>query len=495
MIDRRSPSWYVIGLPLSWTGGRFNMRSRLFCLAFLAISIEACAQDVKPAAPPSSFDLDAIDAYVASVVREKGLTGLALSIVRDGKIVLSKGYGKRSMEDGTPVEPDTIFAAGSVTKQFACACVLLLAEDGKLSVDDKVSQYFPELTRGGDITLYQLMTHTSGYPDYYPLDFVDRRLSKPSPIDTIIKEYAGAKLDFEPGARWSYSNTGYLILGRVVEKVSGQSLGAFLKSRILDPVGMVNAEFEPVKGDLSRPRGHLSFALGDSEPARPEADGWLHAAGGLWASTPDLARWDIALMEGRILKPESVRLMTTPVLLNDGRLRDYGCGLSVRREGSGNILSHGGAVSGFRASNTLIPRTKSAVIVLMNDEQSEGEIVSTIVGLLNKKDAVADTPKVDGPPAKEAALAFFHQMQDGKLDRSGLGEEFSLYLTDDRLQKAAPKLKALGEPTKADASNPRERGGLEVCTIRLTFPSVVLEGLMYRSTDGKIQQLLFNKTD
>jgi D-alanyl-D-alanine carboxypeptidase len=471
------------------------MRFRLLFLVFLIFTGEARAQSTKGVEPPKTFDLEAIDAFVASEVRTRGITGLSLSIVSDGKIVFSRGYGSRVAGEEHPIAADTSFAIGSVTKQFACACILKLAEDGKLSVDDKVAKYYPDLTRAGEITLYQLMTHTSGFPDYYPLDFVDRRLIKPRPVDEIIREYAGGKLDFEPGARWSYSNTGYLILGRVVEKVSGQPLGAFLKSRILDPVGMVNAEFEPVKGDRSRPRGHLSFALGDSEPARPEADGWLHAAGGLWASTPDLARWDIALMEGRILKPESVRLMTTPVLLNDGRLRDYGCGLSVRREGSGNILSHGGAVSGFRASNTLIPRTKSAVIVLMNDEQSEGEIVSTIVGLLSKKDAVADVPKVDGPPAKEAALAFFHQMQDGKLDRSGLGEEFSLYLTDDRIQKAAPKLKALGEPTKADASNPRERGSLEVCTIRLTFPSVVLEGLMYRSTDGKIQQLLFNKAD
>ncbi len=200
-------------------------------------------------------------------------------------------------------------------------------------------------------------------------------------------------------------------------------------------------------------------------------------------------------MLGRMLKPESMRLMTTPVTLNDGRVRDYGCGMNLKREGSTLILSHGGAVSGFRASNTLIPATRSAVVVLMNDEKSDGAIVSTIVNLLKPKETVADVPKVDGPPAKEAALDFFHQMQAGKLDRSKLAEEFSVYLTDERIEKAAPRLKALGEPTKVDAGSPRERGGLEVCNIRLTFDKLVLEGLMYRSPDGKIEQLLFNKAD
>jgi D-alanyl-D-alanine carboxypeptidase len=471
------------------------MRASLFCLAFLVVPIAACAQDSKPPEPPKTFDLDAIDAYVAAVVRDSGITGLSLTIVRDGKMVFSKGYGKRSLEDGAPVEPDTIFAAGSVTKQFACACILLLAEDGKLSVDDKVSKYFPELTRASDITLYQLMTHTSGYPDFYPLDFVDRRLSKQTPVDALIKEYAGGKLDFEPGARWSYSNTGYTILGRVVEKVSGEPFGMFLKKRILDPVGMKNSVFEPAPGTRGLARGYTPFALEGPKPAIPEADGWLYAAGGLWASAPDLARWDLALMGGQVLKPESLRLMTSPVVLADGRVRDYGCGLSLGRNNGVRVLSHGGAISGFRASNSIVPGTRSAVVLLINDEQSEPNISQTIQRLMAKNDSQSDVPKIQGPPAKDVALDFFHQMQSGKLDRSKLGEEFSVYLTDDRINAAAPRLKALGEPETVAVSDIRERGGMEVCTVHLTFKSLKLEGLLYRSTDGKIQQLLFGKAD
>ena len=134
------------------------------------------AQAPKTADPPKTFDLAAIDAYVAAQVRDEGYAGLSLTIMREGKVVMAKGYGKRLLEPGAAVEPDTPFAVGSVTKQFTCACVLLLAEEGKLSIDDKVAKYEPSLTRAGDITLHDLMTHISGYPDFYPLDFVDRRL-------------------------------------------------------------------------------------------------------------------------------------------------------------------------------------------------------------------------------------------------------------------------------------------------------------------------------
>jgi D-alanyl-D-alanine carboxypeptidase len=465
----------------------------LAVVASLACSSLAHGQSAGPVELPSKFEVGAVDAYVADVVQRKGLAGLSLAVVKDGEVVLAKGYGKRSLEAGSPVEPETPFAAGSVTKQFACACILLLAEDGKLSVDDKVAKYFPDLTRAGDITLHQLMSHTSGYPDYYPLDFVDRRLLKPTPVDSIIKEYAGARLDFEPGTRYSYSNTGYLILGRVVEKVSGEPFGEVLRKRIFVPAGMTRSAFEPAGADPSRARGYLPFALGTLEPAKPEAEGWLYAAGGLWASASDLARWDIALMSGKILKPESLKLMTTPVTLSDGRIKDYGCGLVVARNGAETILSHGGAVSGFRATNILVPRTKSAVVVLINDEQSDPAIAQAIVGLLIKPETPPDIPKVAGPPPRDAALDFFRQMQAGELDRSKLGEEFSVYLTDDRVKAASPRLKALGEPTKAEVLSTSERGGMEVASIRLTFKSAVLRGLLYRSTDGKIQQLLFEK--
>jgi D-alanyl-D-alanine carboxypeptidase len=469
----------------------------LLLLVLLASFSLARAQSPKTAVPPDSFDLAAIDAYVAVQVRDQGYAGLSLTIMREGKVVMAKAYGKRLLDQEAAVEPETAFAVGSVTKQFTCACILLLAEDGKLSIDDRVAKYEPSLTRAGDITLHDLMTHLSGYPDFYPLDFVDRRLVKPILPESLLAEYAGAKLDFEPGARWSYSNTGYTLLGQVVAKVSGKPFGQFLKERILDPVAMTHSSFEPgpeIKGQI---KGYTSFALGPLEPAEPEASGWLYAAGGLWASAPDLARWDFALMEGRVLKPESYRVMTTPRALKSGHTTGYGCGLNVRQIDGETVLIHGGAVSGFLSVNAMIPRNKSAVILLTNTEHLPADSLhSTILRLLlddQKKHGPSHVPKVNGPPPDEDALDFLHQMQAGKLDRDKLGEEFLLFVTNPRLQAAAPRLKALGEPEKVEITGTYERGGMEVATIRFKFKTAELGGLLYRTPDGKIQQFLIRK--
>jgi CubicO group peptidase (beta-lactamase class C family) len=455
------------------------------------------AEPAKPVEPPKSFDLTAIDVYVAGQVREKGYVGLSLAIVRDGKTVLAKGYGQSSLEPAAPVTVDTAFAVGSITKQFACACILMLAEEGKLSVSDPVAKYYPHLTRAKDITLHDLMSHVSGYPDYYPLDFVDRRMLKATPPDKVIEEYAGGKLDFEPRTRWSYSNTGYMILGRVVEKVSGEPFAKFVERRILAPLKMDHSYFDPASGVPGLARGYTSFALGRPELARLEAEGWIYTAGGLYASAADLARWDIALMEGKLLKPESYQLMIMPRRLTNGKMTEYGCGLQIAQRDGEQIVRHSGAVSGFLAYNAMVPRIRSAVVLLGNAEQmSPAPLHAQILTLLLKDQADhegPDVPKIQGPAPKEAALDFLHQMQAGKVDRSKLGEEFSHYLTEERVQTGGVRLKELGEPVKIEVGRTSERGGMEVADIRFIFKKATLKGLLYRSPDGKVQQLLFNK--
>jgi D-alanyl-D-alanine carboxypeptidase len=469
----------------------------LLLLSLFLAAPNGRAEEPKPSEAPSTFDLPAIDDYVAGQVRAKGYPGLALTILRDGKVVFAKGYGRRSLMSEGRVELDTPFAIGSVTKQFTCACILLLAEDGKLSVEDRVAKYYPDLTRARDITLYDLMTHTSGYPDYYPLDFVDRRLRKPIALDQLLTEYAGGKLDFEPGTRWSYSNTGYLLLGRVIEKVCKEPMRPFLNRRILEPLGMKHSAFDPGSDVAGLAHGYTTFALGPMEPAPREADGWLHAAGGLWSSVSDLARWDLALMEGKVLKPESYHLLTTRRKLKSGKSKDYGCGMGVIDRDGETVLTHSGAVSGFLAFNAMVPRTKSAVILLTNSEHLDpGALHRTLLTLLLKDQTdkeAPEVPKVRGPSAKEVAVDFFHQMQAGKVDRSKLGEEFSIYLSDERLRSAAPRLQALGEPDKIEVERTVERGGMEVTALRLTFKNAVLKASLYRTPDGKIQQLLFSK--
>ena len=439
---------------------------------------------------PKTFDLAAIDGYVARQAKEKGFVGLSLAIMQNGKVVLARGYGKSSLAHGAPVDVDTAFAVGSITKQLASACVFLLAEDGKLSVDDKVARYYPDLTRASEISLYDLMTHASGYPDYYPLDFVDRRMDKPILHDALIRQYAGGKLDFDPGTRFSYSNTGYVILGRVVEKVSGEPFGKFLERRILKPLGMDHTVFEPKPGGKGLAAGHTAFALGEPEVSRPEGDGWLYAAGALYSTASDLARWNLALMEGKILEPESFQRMTAPRKLASGKVENYGCGIGVSQRGGETVLAHTGAVSGFLAYSAMIPRTRSASVLLSNgDYLDAGSLQREIVALLLQQEG-GNTPKVEGSSPKEVALDMLHQMQAGAVDRGKLGEEFNHYLTDAKIREAAARLEALGEPRSVEVESVSERGGMEVATIRFTFETAAAKALLYRTPDGKIQQFL-----
>jgi len=463
-----------------------------FCALILAglsaLQVHAAAPEAKL---PDTFGLEAIDRYLSAQVEQSNRVGLSVAIVKNGQMVFAKSYGKRSLLDRRSVETNTIFAIGSVSKQFTCAAILLLAEDGKLSVHDSVAKFYPKLTRAKDITLLDLMNHVSGYPDYYPLDFVDRRMLKTVAEDELLAQYAGANLDFEPGTKWSYSNTGYILLGRVVEKVSGESLGAFLARRIFQPLSMTQTFYELHATDPRRATGYQTFALSAPEVIAPEAAGWLRGAGGIYSTPDDLARWDLALTTGWVLKPESYALMTTPRLLTDGRSAEYACGLSVKMQSGRQILSHNGAVSGFNAYNAMVPSTRSAVIMMCNLEGGLGSIPGQILSLLLKESP--NVPTVQGSTAADAVKATFAQFQNGRVIRSQFNPEFNHYLTDEKIAGAAKRLKRFGNPKKVEVINSRERGGMEVTTTRLTFSSGELRVLMYRRPDGKIEQFFVSQ--
>ena len=345
------------------------MNSHLTPILLLSLSLPAAA----PQEIPSS-KLQELDTIFATHVESKRSPGLSVAIIEGGRLVFAKGYGKQSIEDDVSVATDTRFGIGSVTKQFTCSCVLMLAEEGKLSWYDPVAKYYPNLKRAKDITVLDLMNHTSGYPDYYPLDFVDRRMAQPIQSDALIEKYAGehVTLDFEPGSAYSYSNTGYILLGRIVEKVSGQSFAAFLKQRILEPLGMTQTLYDPDPTRAVISRGYTTFALGPPEANSPEASGWVGAAGGIYSTPTDLAKWNIALLEGKVLKPASWSLMTRRRRLRNGSLSTYGCGLSISTRSNRELLSHGGAISGFAAWNGMIPSMRAAVILFCNRDGGMG---------------------------------------------------------------------------------------------------------------------------
>ncbi|HXG47242.1 MAG TPA: serine hydrolase domain-containing protein, partial [Methylomirabilota bacterium] len=293
-------------------------------------------------------------------------------------------------------------------------------------------------------------------------------------------------LDFEPRTRWSYSNTGYILLGRIVEKVSGRPFGEFLTERILRPLGLDHTVYEPDASDPRLARGHSRFALGNPEAVTPEARGWVGAAGGIYSTPSDLAKWNLALIDGRVLKPASLALMTTPRQLDNGKWTDYGCGLSVRIQGGRQVLSHNGAVSGFNAWNAVIPSTRSCVIMMCNLDGGLGTLPGQVFALLQKEPS--NVPAVRAAPATNVVRELFLQLQAGRVNRNRLGAEFDHFLTPEKVAAASQRLKPFGRPRAVELLGVSERGGMEVTTARLRFRSGSLRSLMYRQPDGTIEQ-------
>ena len=252
---------------------------------------------------------------------------------------------------------------------------------------------------------------------------------------------------------------------------------------------MERASFMPAANTPGLATGYTTFALGDPRPAVPEAPGWLHAAGAIAATATDLARWDLALIDGKLLKAESWRRMTTPRTLTTGELTDYGCGVAIGRRQGETVVSHSGAVSGFLAWNAMIPRTRSAVIMLANADFVDGNALhSELLSLVIEADR--PRPTVSGPEPRETALALFHQLQAGVVDRAALGDAYAKFLDEERLAEAAPRLAALGEPTSVVVERLGERGGMEVASLRFHFTGKSARALLYRSPDGKVQEFL-----
>jgi CubicO group peptidase (beta-lactamase class C family) len=370
--------------------------------------------------------------------------------------------------------------------------MLMLQEHNQLSINDPVAKYFPNLTRAKDITLKDLGGHLSGYRDYYPLDYVDREMAKAEPADTIIARYAMRPLDFDPRSRWSYSNTGFLILGRVIEKVSGQPIGTFFQTHIFTPLKLERTKYEPSPNGADMATGYTSFGLSDPIEAVPEAKGWAGAAGAIWSTPSDLLTWDLSLLNHTLISPASYAVLTTPQRLTDGRSSGYGCGEGINERGNAVTFSHGGAVSGFVAQNTIIPSTKSALVVLSNSDFSP-------VGALNQELLAkllpsVDVPVVRGLSALDAAKKFLTELEQGRVDRSTVSPDFDAYLTADKIATARRSLNALGPISNIRIANLGERGGLEVATVQFNVGATTARGLMYRTPEGKLEEFLFSRS-
>ena len=261
------------------------------------------------------------------------IPGLALAVMRDGKIVKAQGYGLSNVEHNVPVKPETIFQTGSVGKQFTATAVMMLVEGGKLSLDDKISKYFPESPAvWKDINVRHLLTHTSGITDYGSETKKIVDLRKDYTEDELVRRFAGYPLDFPPGSKWSYSNSGYVILGVLIHRVSGKFYGDFLQEHVFHPLHMDSTHIISEENIvMNRAAGYrlVNGELKNQEWVAPKLN--TTADGALYTNVLDMAKWDEALTQQTLLKKSSYEQMYTPVRLNDGKTYPYGFGWAIGR--------------------------------------------------------------------------------------------------------------------------------------------------------------------
>jgi CubicO group peptidase (beta-lactamase class C family) len=413
-------------------------RTLALLVACAALPRSAAAQSA-----PGRAALDSVDRYVRAELRRQRIPGMSVAILRGDSVLLARGYGFANLEHRAPATDSTIYQSGSVGKQFTSAAIVTLAREGKLGLDDPIRKYLPEAPSSwAKVTVRHLLTHTSGIPDYTEEDRVDFRRDYTE--EALARLYARLPLDFKPGATWSYSNTGYALLGFIVRRVTGQFYGDYLKERVFQPLGMRTARvisesdivpnraagYELVNGEIKN-QGWVSPSLNTT------------ADGALYFTVNDLARWAIGLNHARIPDSTGLAMSWTPVRLNNGGTYPYGFGWRLDDQRGHPRVGHGGSWQGFRTSIQRYPEYDLTIIALANLDAAMPEVVTTtIAGIL------------------EPALLPPHLLQ---LSAEGPPEPIARLLADLTAGKAQGKL-APGLRTFASKSV-REEWGQSIATV------------------------------
>jgi CubicO group peptidase (beta-lactamase class C family) len=339
------------------------------------------------------------------------------------------------------------------------------------------------------VTIRQILSHTSGYQDYWPEDYVMTSMLHPETAQQIIDTWAKKPLDFEPGTQWQYSNTNFVIAGAIVEKVTGRPYMEFLTQHIFRPLGMQSVwNSDEAKLTQVDATPYYRHALGPLRVAPKEGLGWMFAAGELAMTPHDLALWDESLIARTVLKPESYKLMFTEVKLKDGKGTHYGLGVDVLDIDGHREIEHGGEVSGFVSNNEVLVDDGVAVVVLTNQDAVGAAIA--IAHLATP--VVAEFPPTD---AEKQAVAIFHDLQKGHIDRSLLAPNLSDYFTAEALADYSESLAPLGEPLTFRQVNTELRGGMTFRSFQIVYPGKQLRLTTYTYPDGKLEQYLISPAE
>ncbi len=361
-------------------------KSTLTSLWILFFSIAPCAaqQDVSAK----------LDRFVKAEMRQQKIPGISLAVVRKGRVLMLKSYGFANLEHRIPVKPETVFQSGSIGKQFTAAAIMILVEEGRISLDDKLSKYFPDAPETWkNITVQHLLAHTSGMGDYPPEIDLRRDYTEGEYLEFIKK----SPLSFEPGARWDYSNLGYVTLGILIRTITGQSYGDFLQERIFKPLRMMTARVIS-EADIvpNRAAGYrlVNGILKNQEWVSPSTNST--ADGSLYFTVLDLAKWDASLYTQRPLKQSSLNRIWTPATLNDGRKKAYGFGWHADNMHNRRVVYHGGAWQGFKSSIVRFPDDELTIIFFANSwDTKDFKLTRGLVAIFFPEFALPDVSAIE----------------------------------------------------------------------------------------------------
>ena len=352
--------------------------------ALLALTASSAAAATKSGGAKAGNGWAKVRAVAGKAVADRLTPGLQVCVRRHGKVVFSEGFGKADLEWGAPMTPTSVCRIGSVSKQFTAAAVLLLAQDGKLSLDDTLSRFFPDFPNAERLTLRRMLSHTAGLGNYTStnppeLIWQQARTDRSSAEMLDLMRPVGAKLIFEPGTDYRYSNTGFVLLGLVIEKAAGQPYHDVLRDRLFKPLGLTRTAVDSVTEIV--PQRAAGYANNPATPSGFENASFTSmtypgGAGAIRSTCEDLCAWHAALLGGKVLQPAMLTQMLTPVTLNDGSLPmqanrkgektpvRYGFGIGVNPIDGRRAVSHGGNIQGF-ASNLETLQDDGLTIAMM----------------------------------------------------------------------------------------------------------------------------------
>ncbi|HEX4155673.1 MAG TPA: serine hydrolase domain-containing protein [Acidobacteriaceae bacterium] len=473
------------------------MRSKIAAAIVLAaVTVAPAPLTLQAQLSPQTAELSPetaqqIAAIATKTLQSSGVPSASIGIVENGRIVYTHAFGLARVEPPLPASASMAYPIGSISKQFTASAVLILQQQGKLSLNDPVSKFFPELTRSNEVRILNLLTHTSGYQDYAPQDYTIPAWKLPTDPLKVVREFAGKPLDFTPGTQWQYSNTNFVLAALIVQKVSGEPFAQFLREHVLAPAHIEDVlNLNTDKSEL-QVRGYMRNALAPIRPAVLEASGWYFGDGDLAMPVASLLTWDLTLINQSLLSPASYKAMETPFILKNGTDSHYGLGMDVLTRDGRRILEHSGEVGGFVAENVVFPDDHAAIAVLTNQEASEAasEIAKAIMPLV--------VPAAASQPA-EAADAFAPQLQtiltglqQGKIDRSLFTPDCNDYFDRDALADFQSSLAPLGTITSVVRTRTNLRGGMTFSLYKVSFSGgTTVLVTIYLEPDGKIEQLL-----